>query len=607
MSVKIIKNEQWQVKYLVNLISDKKIKKPKFQRKKKWNIKPTKDNDTHPNERNYILFLYETQNSVHPITFGQNNNIYFNIDGNNRINAIIHFLNKPFDIFDEYLNNINKFIDSTFKNNNDIKQQIITIIKNINYNDLMIFKYNKFFEEIGEKKLYNEHLKLIRDDFEPLFDELIETMKLSNKDRFDTGVSINVNIFNEYDTNELCKIFEDINKYNSRLTENELLACSLYNVCEFEISNNRFKAELTENIIQLYEERSQNEVLECFKFNNSQINAYDFMIGFQYYSNKKCKIIPLPDNEATTLFFKLYYIINGENFNTVNVNNFILYIEKTITILNYIYDKIFMENLVSNSKVFDTCNKKFTKLSKNKLYLLMITIISLNKKNVNDSEIISIIEKVLIYDFFVEDIKCIETRNKFKIYDNIKYEAGGGFIDNKAKDLYKNPHVISESITFDRMKELLQILIEENITPGETTKRKNRKFYEKALIYYYYIKCIPIKYLNNKYWIEHIIPFSTKTNDNQIDIDRLGNIIPIIDSINNKRNNKHISEYNKHEKCDFIHFLKDIIPKNEVYDKIVFHDSKNPHMIDANLYNKLCKKNEEILLNNFLFYIFNKN
>ena len=101
MTPKIIKNEQWSVKLLISKIDNKEINKPKYQRKKKWSRHSKKEN--FPNIYDYIKFLYDTENSVHAITFGQESNcqciVYSNIDGNNRINAIKQFMDRPFEIF----------------------------------------------------------------------------------------------------------------------------------------------------------------------------------------------------------------------------------------------------------------------------------------------------------------------------------------------------------------------------------------------------------------------------------------------------------------------------------------------------------------------------
>ena len=58
MTDRKIKQETWSVKELVSSIVHKKITKPKFQRRKKWNTVPGK-NDSVPNERDYINFLFD--------------------------------------------------------------------------------------------------------------------------------------------------------------------------------------------------------------------------------------------------------------------------------------------------------------------------------------------------------------------------------------------------------------------------------------------------------------------------------------------------------------------------------------------------------------------
>ena len=112
MTGKRIKNEQWNVKELISQIMTGSISKPKYQRRKKWYMLPSKPNT--PDEQSYIKFLLRTRNSVHAITFGQDASTgtlcFSNIDGNNRINAIEHFMNKPFDIFPDQLDSLITFI-----------------------------------------------------------------------------------------------------------------------------------------------------------------------------------------------------------------------------------------------------------------------------------------------------------------------------------------------------------------------------------------------------------------------------------------------------------------------------------------------------------------
>ena len=107
----------------------------------------------------------------------------------------------------------------------------------------MNFKYNKYFIETGHEKIYNSEFKIYRDDFEPHIEKIQDKLKVNGTDYFDSCVKINVNLFEGYNTDELCQTFEEINKYNSKLTETELLACRLYSICNFIINNKPFETE----------------------------------------------------------------------------------------------------------------------------------------------------------------------------------------------------------------------------------------------------------------------------------------------------------------------------------------------------------------------------
>ena len=56
MTDKRIKNEQWTVRELLNKVENEFIHKPKYQRKKKWDIIRKKEKN--PNIQDYIIFLY---------------------------------------------------------------------------------------------------------------------------------------------------------------------------------------------------------------------------------------------------------------------------------------------------------------------------------------------------------------------------------------------------------------------------------------------------------------------------------------------------------------------------------------------------------------------
>lgn len=622
--VKQIKNENWTIKLLASKVVSREIYKPKYQRKRKWNLFPKKVNV--PSEKKYIEFLYDASNSVHAITFGQDNGkILSNIDGNNRINAIMHFLKEPFVLFPEKLDNLKDYI-SNYRNDkidekiaHELADKVIKIVEKLAYAELMGFRYNIYFKD-KHQQLYDEHLKIMRDDLEPLFDELIEQMKINNVDRFDETVQINVNLFLGYTTEELADVFSKINQYNSGLTEQEALASRLFNITNFIIEDKILECEIKQFLNKYYMDRTKDEILDCYMYNemDDKMNAYDFMVGFQDYSNDKCSLIHKTDNDGLSLFFKIFKnIYKGSfdiTFNTENVNSFIGYIIKAINILQKLKSIIFMENLVGGggNTIFDAATKKLNSLKKNNMYLIITSIIGYIKNNTSENEILTSIEKTILYHFFVNSIEDKEKRDQFKLIDGILYEAGGSFIDNVAKDYLKTPETISCKITEDLMENVLNQLINENVKnkkyeirsngKDKSDKRRQRKLHEKVLIYYYYICKVPTQFLKKNFWVEHMFPFSCSW-ENNLDIDRLGNIFPILDNLNKERSNKHISEYKKIDKEEFMKFI-DIIPTNELYDQIVSHKNKKPHIQNSDKYNLFCSDNEKKLINYFLKKIF---
>jgi hypothetical protein len=613
MTDKRIKNEQWSIKHLISKIDNKDITKPKFQRKKKWNIHPKKKD--FPNVYDYIKFLYNTENSVHPITFGQESTtqgiFYSNIDGNNRINAIKYFMDKPFDIFYEYLDDLFKIFDNiNSENNSEIKE----IFKSLSYDEIIKMKTPaKFFRQKNKRELFEE-IRLEEEVIEQEVEKIQKKLMIIESDTFDSTVKINVNLFEGYNTDELCKTFEDINKYNSKLTETELLACRLHNICDFTINNKPFETELNECIKKYYKDKSNQEVLDCYEFEEANINAHDFIVGFQNLCNKKYSFIGETDVDGLSLFFKLYKAFYGSYINTFtseNINDFIEKILDSCEIFNQVVSSIFTEKI--NGKLFNkSCQEKIKTLKKNNMFMLLSCINGFKDKNTDRYNIIKNLEKCLLYHFMVSDLKNKDKREDFKNSDSITYRAGGGFIDNMAKQLLSDPEIISNKLTEKLFENLLCQLCNEVNNPYErklengnnkNDKRRTLKFFEKTIMFYFYKENIPTNMLEHEFSIEHICPNSSEW-DGELDKDRVGNLIPIISTINSSRGNKHISEYSNADGGEkFIKFIKKIIPQHDIYNNIISHDKK-PRIKSNKLYNNMCEKNEEEYRQNFINCLF---
>jgi hypothetical protein len=620
MTDKRIKNEQWSVNELISKINKQEISKPKFQRKRKWDILPKNENN--PNEKAYIQFLYDTENSVHAITFGQETVsqklTFSNIDGNNRINAIKHFMDKPFEIFNDYLDNLIDEINKLVLKQQD-KELLIEIFKNLSYTEIMKFKYHLYFKNNGYEDLYTR-IQIYRDFIGDEIVEAIQTkLKIKGLETFDSNVKINVNLFEGYSTDELCKTFEDINKYNSKLTETELLACRLFNDFNFEITDNVFKFQLEECIKEYYNTKADGEVLTCYNYDitKDKINAHDFIVGFQNLCNKKYpKFIEKTDVDGLSLFFKLYKALYGSyanTFTTDNVNEFKEKIMYSCDIFNKTISTIFTEKI--NNKLFNTsCKEKITTLKKNNMFMLLTCIIGFKNKNTDENIIHKHLERCLLYHFMVSDLKNKDKREDFKNCDSITYRAGGSFIENATKNLLLTPELISNKLTRETFDNLLCQLYDEVNNPHErklengnnkNDKRRHLRFFEKTIMFYFYKQKISIETLeNNEFSIEHIFPNSSEW-DGELDKDRTGNLMPIISTINSSRGNKHISDYYKTKTGrTFCKFITDIFPEINVYNSIISHVKTKPEIINNELYNNFCEENENIYKINFINCLF---
>ena len=401
-------------------------------------------------------------------------------------------------------------------------------------------------------------------------------------------------------------------------TETELLACRLYNEYAFTINDTIIKARLQEKVKEYYIKKADNEVLDCYNYDaeTDKISAYDFIVSLQNLCHSDYLFIEQTNVQGLSLFFKLYKVLYGSfvnTFTTENVNNFIENVIESCEIFKEIVNSIFTDKI--STKLFNnTCQKKIDTLKKNNMLLLLSSIIGFINKGIEENIIKNSIEKCLLYHFMISDIKTKDKREDFKNYDSITYRAGGGFIENSAKNLLKNPEDICIKLTEKLFNDLFEHLYSENINPHERfndvqmkkkkkDKRRQLLFYEKTLMFYYYKQNVPTNILDSTFWIEHMIPNSSEW-DGEIDKDRPGNLVPIIESINRSRGNRHIKHYTEHDYKNFMKSIKDIIPTNDEYDEFVKHTPRKATVINNEKYNNFCEKNEKLYVKNIIDCLF---
>ena len=576
------------------------IIKPKFQRDKKWTLKPV--NKKIPNYRDYIIFLKGTRNSVFPISLGteikQDNVIYLVIDGNNRINAIITFLLKPYLIFPEYYHTIISMINGSKITNKEI---LINWIQSLTYNKLSTFKRIHMIDGFPKDIIKSSDLQLALDD------ELTEIQNkfLINSDSYDKIIHLNINIFRNGSYNDYCKIFQDINKHSNILSENELLSAILFNT-ETILSDEELEHQIRNKIKTFYENRGQQEVLTTYTMNNEdKLNIFDFMVGFQNYCHEKYNVIPEFDSNGLSLFFRIFKLLYGgidsNNFTTENIHEFIQNIVFSSYILDCSYRLIFSKNI--NDNIFGKSSKSNHNLKKNQLILLLISII-VNKEKMSEKIFINKIRTVIIYHLLcsVRYLKNLsdEDLTFIRNEDTIGYSAGGSFINAMVKKIMSDEPSKILDINKDKFMKLINTCVESNIHPKQlcdkNKKRRQLNLLDRILLTNFYHRNMPQKYIDQNYSIEHITPFSSSWNG-EIDIDRLGNLFPTLNEINIHRGNKDLTIY-KDKYPEFYNIIINILP--EKYNEINHYENRKTTIISTEKYNDYCLRNEKLFIDNLI-------
>lgn len=609
-------NTTWTPAELLKRYS--KIIKPKFNRDLVWTIKPTYNSKKkRANFEEFLQFVFEIRNTGNPIylgTFYQNNQeYYYVIDGNNRINAIVTFFTCPYKVFTDYYNELFDYIDNINddKMNLDIKEKCKNVIKKFSYRELSIF--NRLDDIISEEIEIDR--RTMR-DIERKIVEIQKKLRFPDDSPYDTNISIFIHIFKNGTNKGYCDIFEKLNKYANILTPNEFLAASLFE-CIITIVDQNLKCQIINNIKEYYDKRGKDEVLETYSMEldyNMQISAYDFMVGFQNYCSTEYKIITNFSSNGTSLFFKIYHILYGsiekDKFSHYNVNDFIDKILFACNIFSESYKTIMPVNINDNLFNKTSKNNSCELVPENPMTILFISIIA-NKNKIPPNILIKKIRLVVIYHLLSNQkyLKNVSEENIkiIKAHDKIGCVAGGNYIDTICKSILENENTkifnINREIFMNLFNEILKSSLNEKTYEQErvTNKRRPLNFFDKILVSNFFNKKMSNFYLKEKYSIEHISPYSSEW-DESIDINRLGNLFPTLEKINGSRGNSNLEIYFKPANIGFTNFIRELLPEN--YNEINNHNGRKTKIININKYNEFCSNNEKLYIKTLVDDIF---
>jgi hypothetical protein len=629
-SARIIQNTCWTVSDLIGYINQTgTISKPKFQRKLRWTVLPSDKKKT-ANMQEFIDFLYVNRNTVQPISFGEKiengKKHYENIDGNNRINSISLFMKTPFHIYPEHLEDLIVLVSSKVPESAEANP-IIQFIKNISYRDISTFTslrnlkkkspeintlINTLFQNVSPPDLESmeEHLEKIREKM------LIDGLP------FDNVVKLNVNIFIEYTSDKLCQLFASINKYSSSLFGSDLLASELYET-HINILHDEYNLQIRKEIQCYYDAKNTGEVLSGYtipEINTFLMNGFDCIVGLQNYCHRSFPhIIDLFDPDEIGIFFKLYKALYGGEkrelksaiFTNDNMNEFTTLVIRVCSIANDTMNQLLPSNI--GETIFPKSIKRESfRLNGNSSLFLFSTIIGmLRNPEFTDKSIIDKLQIPIAYYFILSELPSGPQKTIFRTDDklsSISNAIGGNRIPTRAEHLLKDPEMVYDRVDKSKMRELIyatiQSSIETNTSPYQKgKKRRGLTRVERILCSAYYNKHMPNMYLQQMYSLEHIIPISCSwSTEFEVDIERLGNLVPFLISFNKGRGNRNISYYEDNCK-EFVSFLKQV-PNQMEYSKIVEYVDKYPTLLDPPSFSKFCERNERIYVDTFLDSIY---
>lgn len=610
------KSDNWSVEQLINLIKQKRIRNPQCQRRKKWCKHPV-PNSKKSNYQEYIKFLYDTCYSVEAITIAKyiedKNEIFVNIDGNNRINAIVYYYYHPLDIFRD------NFHELRYSNNEHT--MFVEFLSNINYPEFMgIRRMSRYINQSNKEDLIS-YWKSLDDELVEYIEDEVEivqsVLKISGGEFFHTNVFMNLVIFNNPTNEQLSQIYSNINMNSNPLTASDILAATLLCANGFNLDfDPTLKTKLLEQLQQYYCEKQDDEILEGYRHDSQKesMNGTEFLIAFQNYCSDKYWLVPKFETDASDgigLFHKLFdlsdvfYGLQSENFTTANIKYFCESVIAALELVTIILTKLCPDTI--DLQYFKQ-DSQLT-LKKSPLIVLITTSIKLidvlNAKKITKPEVYTIIRKAICFHYLLDYLPK-DRRDKYIANDDIRCQVGGKAINSKISILTKYPEELGNTINKTVMTQLFQDIVDYFNQPYKYEDRPKRRrslsFPYRILLSLYYNNRVPYVYTQKKQNIDHIFVFSSNwEGDEKLDLDRIGNLILIDGELNNKRSNNSIQYY--YEKVpDLMKCLN--YPDIETYDRIANHDKKSVSIRNVEQFKEVTSCIETMYIENAVKCIF---
>lgn len=564
---------------IIGYVKSNKLGKVKIQRKLKW---------SEPSIKSFIQFLNKTGFFIMPIVINVRTILdevkFCVIDGNNRINAIVRFSQKPFFYFPE-------IIDSAFSQYSIdcFDNRFVAKLREVSYETISKSgSYSQFCRNNG--------LADFRDDpqNQPLldkYDDIFELIKMEVGKININHVRVPFFKFDNLNDEQICEIYEGLNCGGIKLTKQEILASSTSFIrflpCEI-----RLFGELGRLIDDYYDcTSSDGEVLEFQRNENADLNLFEILIAFQMFLAKKFDFVDEPGlGTDLELVFRCYGFIVGNDGFAIKIDFMNQFLETIVTICAFI-EKIGQELYFSNvSKYMD---KYCLKFSKNSLAILITHIYSYFDE-IGRPEFVLEIKRIIVYHILMDIIKNKQAKEVLCLYDALKYRGGGALVMNIGLSIVNKTKRLCapDRRQFDTVIDIIRGENINNVLSRPKARTQISQF-KVMVLCSYFNQYVPRNMCAEKKELDHIIPWScTWPESGELDINRLGNL-QLLGMLPNrlKSNGPILDSFIREHKLDYLHY-----PCESLYKRIV----SSENMINVLEYKKMCEERENMYIGAFM-------
>jgi hypothetical protein len=566
------------VEKLYKMFQEGTLLKLRIQRKKRWVDFDPESKKT--NVYNFIKFILKTKNTVNPLLLVEkivhNDKYMFVIDGNNRINAIISFLNKP-------LFYLQELIPKDFPKDFQVKLQETGLTSLLN-------EYSKFKRFCNQNGFKDYHIETIKNDNGNVEDDYEDMIEKLNAFHF-LDIKIPVTKFEKIGAEDIKEIYEGVNTGGIKLTKQEILA-STTSLCKYDSNSIDKFNDIKQEVIKYYDDMDNSEVLRVEDTQCETLNLFEILISVQSLLCKEYKFIEPVGNLELDVIFKCYDIIYGPNFQDYNpdLNNFIRKFEKACEFINKI------QKTVYNSNINHKSIEKTLALKCNNFCLLLIWVYR-NIESIEDKNFFRKVMNVVVYHELCKMLQNTDIKKNFNNKDVLTYQAGGSYNVNLGKNILRKDMEQKHLPTKESMLDLLETLAKENIQDCIFTMKAQRKKPTKfiaIILSMYFNHTVPTNLLEGIKNLDHIIPYSITHWEGTLDINRLGNCILIDEAINQSKGNRKINDkFIKEHKLFYYNY-----PNDTEVNAIMSEDRKR--ITNTFKYNTMCERREKLYFNTII-------